>query len=47
MVYKFDGVPWGLKTVWFFSELADHVSLVMQIVNKKKFDAAILPFFPR
>ncbi|CAD8212367.1 unnamed protein product [Paramecium octaurelia] len=46
MVYKFEAVPWGLKTVWYFQELKDSVPQILTIVNKKKFDAIIMPIFP-
>lgn len=26
MVYGFEGVPWKLKTIWAFNELADHIT---------------------
>lgn len=46
MVYKFEAVPWGLKTVWYFYDLKDSVPQVLSIINKKKFDALIMPIFP-
>jgi len=47
MVYKFEGVPWGLKTVWYFNELKDSVPQILSILLKKKFDALIMPIFPK
>lgn len=46
MVYKFEAVPWGLKTIWYFYDLKDTVPQVLSIINKKKFDALIIPIFP-
>lgn len=46
MVFKFDNVPWGLKTIWYFSELPDSLANVYSMANKKKFDTIVIPFFP-
>ena len=46
MVYKFDCVPWVLRTGLSFEKLQDVLPTTFAKVTSRKFDIMVLPIFP-